>query len=125
MSPTQLLKRALVSLLLSFAQQFNVALQLNRDSPDEVVKKSFKKVNLKIHPDKPCGCKESQQKLNDAPAEVRRTLCGATHTCERTLPKQLWPAAVRRTLCGTTQTCEALSWIMPGDTTSKNPQRRD
>ena len=56
MSPKSALKRALVTLVLSLARQFDVALQLSRDSPDEQVKKSFKKVVLKIHPDKPRGC---------------------------------------------------------------------
>ena len=66
MSPKSVLERALVTLLLSLAWQSDVALQVSRDSPDEQVKKSFKKVVLKIHPDKPRGCKESTQKLNDA-----------------------------------------------------------
>ena len=52
MSPKSALKRALVTLLLSLARQFDVALQRSRDSTDEQVKKSFKKVVLKIYPDK-------------------------------------------------------------------------
>lgn len=66
MSPASLLKRALVSLLLSLASQYEVALKVNRDSPDQLVKAAFRKVILRAHPDKATGSEEHTKKLNDA-----------------------------------------------------------
>ena len=61
-----LAKRALVTLLLAFARQYQVpGLAVNRDSPDKVVIESFKKVSRKIHPDKG-GSTSDAQKLNNA-----------------------------------------------------------
>ena len=50
-----LLKRALVSLLLELARAYGLTLGLNRDSKDDVVKAGFRKVIVKVHPDKPGG----------------------------------------------------------------------
>ena len=47
-SGLQLAKRALVSLLLSLASQYGLALGINRDSPDTVVQQSCKKVLRKV-----------------------------------------------------------------------------
>ncbi len=66
MSATQILKRALVTLLLELARAYGLTLSLNRDSPDLVVKKAFKKVVLRVHPDKPGGSEEAAKKLNIA-----------------------------------------------------------
>ena len=82
MSPKSALKRALVTLLLSLARQFDVALQRSRDSPDEQVKKSFKKVVLKIYPDKPRGCvpKTLRTSAQAAQYQARQPSAGAQHT---------------------------------------------
>ena len=55
MSATQLAKRALVVLLLAFARVYHLDLKLNRDSADTDVKKGFRRVIVKAHPDKPGG----------------------------------------------------------------------
>ena len=47
-----LAKRALVSLLLAFAQQYNVSVNVNRDSSDQGVEAAFRSVVKKVHPDK-------------------------------------------------------------------------
>ena len=52
MSALQLAKRALVTLLLALARQYNIVLALNRDSKDDVVLTALKKVARKVHPDK-------------------------------------------------------------------------
>ena len=59
MSPSALLKRALVKLLLAIAWEFAVVLSITRDSPDDHVKKAYRKVILRVHPDKPGGCPET------------------------------------------------------------------
>ena len=64
-SPLQLAKRALVSLLLSLARQYAVALAINLESPDKVVLDSFGQVARKAHPDKGAS-KEHMRKLNES-----------------------------------------------------------
>ena len=66
MSPASVLKRALVSLLLSIAQQYELGLKINRDSPDDDVRKSFRRVILRAHPDKPGGSEKAARQLNEA-----------------------------------------------------------
>ena len=50
MSPLQLLKRALVSVLLELARVYALDVNISRDSPDADVKRAYKKVLLKTHP---------------------------------------------------------------------------
>ena len=65
-SPLQLAKRALVTLLLALARQYDIpAIPINRDSPDKVVLDAFKKVARKVHPDKG-GSHNDCLKLNAA-----------------------------------------------------------
>lgn len=45
-------KRALVHLLLAFAQQYHVVVNVNRDSSDAAVEAAFRSVVKKVHPDK-------------------------------------------------------------------------
>ena len=53
MGPASALKRALIKLLLAIAREFAITLSMSRDNaPDEQVKKAFRKVILRIHPDK-------------------------------------------------------------------------
>ena len=66
MSPLQLAKRALVTLLVALARQYSIpALPINRDSPDKAVLTAFRKVARKVHPGKG-GCRDDAWKLNNA-----------------------------------------------------------
>jgi hypothetical protein len=65
MSPSaQVLKRALVKLLLAIAREFAIVLSITRESPDDHVKKAYRKVILRVHPDKPGGCLVRAKELN-------------------------------------------------------------
>ena len=59
-------KRALVSLLLEVARVYGLALGLTRESPDDVVVRSYRKLMLKVHPDKPGGSVEHARRINNA-----------------------------------------------------------
>ena len=62
--------RAFVTVLLALARRYEVVLlPVNRDSPADVLVKSYKKLLLKVHPDKG-GRKQDVQKLQAA-----RELC--------------------------------------------------
>ena len=63
----QLAKRALVVLLRALASTYGLQLELTRDSPDEAVTKAFRRVAVKVHPDKG-GSKEDSQRLLEARA---------------------------------------------------------
>ena len=58
-------KRALVSLLLRLAALYSLTLGVNRDSPDAEVKRAFRRVSKRTHPDRG-GDKTKQQDLNNA-----------------------------------------------------------
>ena len=60
-----LAKRALVSLLLALARQYNVSAMVKRDSSDQDVEKAFRRVVKKVHPDKG-GEVAHAQRLQDA-----------------------------------------------------------
>lgn len=66
MSPAQLLKRALVTLLLEIGRVYGLTMDVSRASADELIKKAYKKVVLRAHPDKPGGSEEAAKKLNTA-----------------------------------------------------------
>ena len=66
MSPASRLKRALVTLLLHFARIYAITVDVSRDSPDADVKKAFRKVMLKAHPDKVGGSVDAAKKLTVA-----------------------------------------------------------
>ena len=66
MSPGAALKRALITLLLALARQYELVLNINRDSPDQQVKSAFRKVILRAHPDKRGGSEAAAKKLNAA-----------------------------------------------------------
>ena len=76
MSPVQLLKRALVSVLLEVARTYCLDLSLSRDSADADVKKAFRRVIVKAHPDKPGGSVAETARLIDA----RAAWCEAART---------------------------------------------
>ena len=63
MSPSARLKRALVKLLLAIARQFLVAISISRESSDSDVKKAYRTVILRVHPDKPGGSTEYTKQL--------------------------------------------------------------
>ena len=64
-SAIDLAKRALVSLLRTFAAAYGVALTLKRDAPDREVSGAYRKVSLKTHPDRG-GKAGDQTSLNNA-----------------------------------------------------------
>ena len=64
-SGPQQAKRALVKVLLALAAIYTVRLQVSRDSGDTQVLKAYKRVALKVHPDKG-GLLEHCQSLNTA-----------------------------------------------------------
>ena len=66
MGTASALKRALVKLLLALAREFAFTLSVAREAPDEQVKEAFRKVIIRIQPDKPGGSVEHTKTLNDA-----------------------------------------------------------
>ena len=64
-SSVLLAKRTLVTLLLRLAAAYQVVVSINRDSPDVKVTQAFRKVVLKVHPDKG-GSLADAQKLQEA-----------------------------------------------------------
>ena len=77
-SRLELATRAFVVVLLALARRYELLLQVNRDSPAEQLVKSYRKLLLKVHPDKG-GRKEDVQKLQAAKEEwekARQTSSG-------------------------------------------------
>ena len=66
-----LAKRACVKVLLALASSYSVAVQVNRDTPDHAVLTAYKRVALKVHPDKG-GTNEDFQKLQAAKEKWER-----------------------------------------------------
>ena len=83
-SAVQLAKRALVSLLLTLAQQYSVQIQLKREDDDNLVEAAFRKVVKKTHPDK--GGKLADQQRLQSTRERWRALKTARPT-DRARPK--------------------------------------
>ena len=50
-SPLQLAKRALVAVILALAAAHNIVVEVSHESPDDVVRKTFRKVCMNVHPD--------------------------------------------------------------------------
>ena len=65
LSAVQIAKRAFVKILLAFAIQYQVSVNVSRDSADKDILAAYRRVVKKVHPDKG-GKKEDQQKLQDA-----------------------------------------------------------
>ena len=59
-------KRALVSLLRSLGQAYGCHVSISRESTDQEVRRAFRAVALKVHPDKPGGSNAEFQKLSAA-----------------------------------------------------------
>ena len=70
-SAVDMAKQALVSVLLRVAAQYAVALGVKGDAPDDEVKRAFRKVCKKSHPDRGSN-KAHQQELNSAYAVWER-----------------------------------------------------
>lgn len=60
-SAVQLAKRALVSILLSLAQQYGLDLTLRREDSDALLLSAFRKVVKRVHPDKGCRVEDAQR----------------------------------------------------------------
>ena len=60
------MKRALVTPSLHFARIYAITVDVSRDCPDTDVKKVFRKVILKAHPDKVGGSVDAAKKLTVA-----------------------------------------------------------
>ena len=58
-------KRVLVVLLRTLAATYNCAVGVTRDSSDAVIRKAYRTMSLKTHPDKG-GAEEDQRNLNNA-----------------------------------------------------------
>ena len=65
MSPAGALKRELVTLLLFLARQTEITLPVSRESLDGQAKMAFRKVILRVHPDRLGGSMEHAKKVND------------------------------------------------------------
>ena len=63
----------LVALLLRLAAAYHAASSVSRDPPDVKVAETFRKVVLKVHPDK-SGCVSDAQKLQDARVTITLSL---------------------------------------------------
>ena len=64
-SARQVSTRQFVKTLLALAAVYSLSLPVTRDSTDEELVKAFKRLSLKVHPDKG-GCVEHAQELNSA-----------------------------------------------------------
>ena len=60
-SAKQAAKRALVKVLFQLAGQYDLQLKLNRDSSESDVLKAFRRLVLKVHPDKGGSSKDFQE----------------------------------------------------------------
>ena len=69
--------RAFVAVLLALARRYELVLQVNRDSAADQLKKSYRKLLLKAHPDKG-GRKADLQKLQAAKEEWDKALKAST-----------------------------------------------
>jgi hypothetical protein len=96
----QLLKRRLVSVLLELSQQYGItSVTITRDSPDADIKKAFRRVILKVHPDKG-GSEAATKKLNDVWSawldEVKNSEGPGRPTSEPTPPPTSSPASAKQ-----------------------------
>ena len=74
-STVDVAKRQLVRLLRELGQTYGVQVGVTRESPPEEVKRAFRSVARKAHPDKPGGCTKDFQALSarhDAWADLHR-----------------------------------------------------
>ena len=67
-SAVQVAKRTLLATMRAVALSFGMVLTCNRDSSDKDVVVNFRKLALRVHPDRPGGSTAQQGRLNDARA---------------------------------------------------------
>ena len=60
-SLVQVAKRALVRLLITFATTYEISLNLSRDSPDQALRAAYKRVIVRVHPDKGGNVEHAKQ----------------------------------------------------------------
>ena len=89
-SKRDLAKRALVALVKFLAGIYSLTVDVKRESPDEEVRKAYRTLSRKVHPDKG-GQKGEQEKLNAAYEERERER-EREGACER---GSLWAALWR------------------------------
>ena len=65
-SAVQIAKRTLLATMRAVALSFGMVLTCNRDSSDKDVVVNFRKLALRVHPDRPGGSTAQQGRLNDA-----------------------------------------------------------
>jgi len=70
-SAVQMAKRALLVTMHAVAMTIGMTLTCNRDSTDAVVVSNFRKLALRVHPDRPGGSTQQQQQLKAKGARVR------------------------------------------------------
>ena len=81
-------KRAFVTLLLQLAVAYQIVVSINRDSPDAAVLAAFRKVSLKVHPDKGGSVKEASdhgEELRGRPPESLQGSRGQGRYCHERL----------------------------------------
>ena len=64
-SPLQAARRAFATVLLQLARAYSVSLAITRDSTDKQLEGAFKRLAVKVHPDKG-GVASDFQQLNNA-----------------------------------------------------------
>ena len=65
-------KRAFVSVILALARAYQLIVDVNRDSDDVPILKAYRRIILKVHPDKG-GKKVDMQRLQDLCPSTRHT----------------------------------------------------
>jgi len=94
-STVLLAKRALVKLLLQLAVAYNVVVSVNRDSDNAKVTAAFRKIVLKVHPDKG-GKLEDSQALQSAKSVWDKALRDATSNQKKGRAKEAHNEGGRR-----------------------------
>jgi curved DNA-binding protein CbpA len=94
-SAVLLAKRSLVALLLRLAVAYHVVISINRDAADVKVTEAFRKVVLKVHPDKG-GKVADAQELQGAKAKWEEARRDASKNSKKGRPKEAHNQGGRR-----------------------------
>ena len=98
-------KRALVIIIRALATAYNCCVTVTRESGDADITKAYKKLSLKVHPDRG-GSVQDQQRLNTA----HDAECGIPHTSSGSQMADLvegWPGSgpqLNRSSCSRAET---------------------
>ena len=68
MSSAKDAKRRFVTMLLKLGRQYSLPLAVDRDSETGALRAAFRKIILRVHPDKPGGSEHHTKLLNEAHA---------------------------------------------------------